>query len=153
MKIKKIKLYKQRLVDKEDGYELERFEEEEVPCVITNRALKMCEQLGVTKSSLMRDIMFMSSNAVENEDGEMALTTTVEDERMLAAIYVGYIGGHLLLGNKEPYYSYDEFLDRYNIDLLESFNIYQDLALATQNEFAQEIVRSTKMDPGTGEKK
>lgn len=151
MKIQKIKLYKRSLVEVGGEYEVEITDAEEVPCVITNRALKMCEQLGVTKTSLISDIMSMSSSAKIDESGDMAITKTADDERVLAAIYVGYVGGQLMLG-KNPDYDYDEFLNRYHADVGQAFSVYQEIIMVEENDFVKEINRSTKK-VGTGEKK
>ena len=56
MKINKIKLYTQSLVEKDGEYEIEISDVEEVPCVITNRALQKCKQLGITETSLAQDL-------------------------------------------------------------------------------------------------
>ena len=95
----------------------------------------------------------MGMSAQENEKGEVVSMNVVEDERILKAIYAGYVGGQLLLGKPNPDYDYDEFIDRYNDDVLERFNLYQELIVTEDNKFVQEIIRSTKRTPGKGEKK
>lgn len=153
MKVNKIKLYKQSLVEKDGEYEIEISDVEEAPCFITNKALQICKQLGVTKTSLAQDLMIMSSGAQQTEDGDTVITNVVEDENILKAIYVGYVGGQLMLGKSTPEYDYDEFLDRYQDDVVDRFNLYQDLLVTEENQFVQEIIRSTNKSVGKGEKK
>lgn len=153
MKIQKIKLYKQSLVEMEDDFKLEITDIETVPCVITNRALQLCNQLGVNDSSLVQDLLIMTQNAQVTENGDIVITKIVEDEKILKAIYTGYVGGQLLLGNIEPKYNYDEFIERYHDSSSEKYTIYQSIAMASQNDFVKEIEKSTNKATGKDVKK
>lgn len=151
MKIQKIKLYKQKIVEKDGEFELEKTDEKEVPCVITNRALQMCNQAGVIKTSLAQDLAIASTGSYSG-DGS-AVAAMLKDEKVLQTIYVGYVGGQLLLGKTNPEFDFDEFIDRYNADTLDKIDLYQKLMVTEDNKFVQEINHSTKKTAGKGEKK
>ena len=170
MKINKITLFKQELVEENGEYKLITKDEETVPCVVTNRALQVAKQMGVTKSSLATDLLNLQpadeinakelkqleSGEINPEDVNIKLGQfgEIEDEKMLQAIYVGYIGGQILLGNREPKYDFDEFLERYNVGVTERVTLYMNLLTdERKNEFKSEIEKSTKKTVGKGEKK
>ncbi len=170
MKINKITLFKQELVEKDGEYELVIKDEETVPCVVTNRALQLAKQMGVTKSSLATDLLNLQpadeinakelkqleSGEIEPEDVNIKLGQfgEIEDEKILQAIYIGYIGGQFLLGNKEPKYNFDEFLERYNAGVTERITLYMNLLTDERgNEFKTEIEKSTSKKVQKGEKK
>lgn len=152
MKINKIKLYVQKLIEKDGEYVIEPSEIEEVPCVITNKALKLCRQYGVGKTGLVQDFVVSSTNTGPQEDGTYMMKIA-DDEQILKAIYVGYVGGQLLLGKEEPDYTFDEFIERYHDNVVEKFNLYQSLISTSTNEFVKTIERSTNKAVGKGEKK
>lgn len=149
MKIEKITLSRQELVEKDGEYELVEKDKEAVPCVITNRALQLAKQMGVTKTSLMTDLM----NLAPSEEKEDVQVNDLDDERVLQAIYVGYIGGQLLQGNKEPKYNFDEFIERYNAGTVERAVTYNKILAAEDNKFAKEVQKSTSKKVQKGEKK
>lgn len=170
MKIKTITLSKQELIEKDGEYELVEKDKETVPCVVTNRALQTARQMGVTKSSLATDLLNLQPAEEINikelkqlERGEINPEDVsvkigefgeIDDFKMLQAIYVGYIGGQLLLGNKKPKYDFDEFIERYNVDITERTTLYMNLLTDSRgNEFKNEIEKSTKKTVGKGEKK
>lgn len=142
MKIEKITLSQQKLVEIEGEYDTVESEAEKVPCVITNRALKIAREQGEIRTSLITDLTRVS----EGED--------LEDERILQAIYVGYVGGQILMGNKMPKYSFDEFTERYNDSTTEKGILYSKLLTAEkENNFANGVEKNTKKTVGKGEKK
>ncbi len=149
MKIEKIILSRQELVEKDGEYELAEKDKETVPCVITNRALQLAKQMGVTKTSLMTDLM----NLAPSEEKEDVQVNDLDDEKVLQAIYVGYIGGQLLQGNKEPKYNFDEFIERYNAGTVERAVTYNKILAAEDNKFAKEVQKSTSKKVQKGEKK
>lgn len=170
MKIEKITLSRQELVEKDGEYELVEKDKETVPCVITNRALQIARQEGVTKSSLATDLLNLQpadeinmNDLKKIENGKMAPEDAniklgkfgeVDDLKMLQAIYVGYIGGQILLGNKQPKYSFDDFLEVYNADVVERTTLYMNLLTDTRkNDFKGEIEKSTSKKVQKGEKK
>jgi len=141
--IPKIKMYDQKLIETDEGYEIKAENVQEEPCIITNKALKEARDNGNIKTALMSDLISMW----ESEDSE------VEDEKITTAVYVGYIGGQLLKGNKK-YLSYDEFLEKYHDSITEKGVIYQEIMMAdTKNAFAESIERSVDKSSKKGEKK
>lgn len=149
MKIKKLRLYKEAIVEKNGDFELEVSEIEEVPCLVTNKALQVCRQLGVTETSLAEDFNLV----LRNSDKDGTVRKMPDDKLMLQAIYVGYVGGQLLLGKDMPKYDYDEFLTRYHESVNDRWNTYIGLFMTEENKFVEGIVKSTKKTVGKDEKK
>ena len=152
MKIQKITLYLQNLIEKDGEFVIEATNVEEVPCVITNRALSVCRGYGIGETGLIQDFVTLSANTGPRPDGSFSMKTA-GDEQILKAIYVGYVGGQLLLGKAEPDYTYDEFTERYHGDVSEKFNLYQALIVFPSNEFVKNIEKSTDKAVKKGEKK
>lgn len=152
MKIQKIMLYQQKLIEKDGEFVIEPTNVEEVPCVITNKALSICRNYGIGKTGLIQDFVTTSTNTRPQPDGTYQMKVA-EDEQILKAIYVGYVGGQLLLGKSEPDYTYDEFLERYHDDIMEKFSLYQELIISPSNEFVKAIENSTDKAVKKGEKK
>ncbi|WP_130806520.1 hypothetical protein [Senegalia massiliensis] len=152
MKIEKITLFKQEMAEQDNELILKVTEEETVPCVITNKALKVANELGTTRSSLVTDLMQLGGSVDEDKVGD------VEDIKILTSIYVGYIGGQILKGvnvyEEDAIYTFDEFVERYNDSSMEKVLLYQKLITAEkENKFADKIERSTNKTPNKGEKK
>lgn len=152
MKIQKITLYLQNLIETDGEYAIEPTDVEEVPCVITNRALSLCRDYGIGETGLIQDFVTTSTNTRPQPDGSY-LMAVAGDEQILKAIYVGYVGGQILLGKAEPDYTYDEFIERYHGDVSEKFNLYQALIVSPSNEFVKNIEKSTDKAVKKGEKK
>lgn len=142
MKIEKITLSKQELIEEDGEFILKEIEEEVVPCVITNRALQISRDEGNIETSLITDL----TKAGEGID--------IGDDRILKAIYVGYVGGQILKGQKEPKYSFDEFIKRYNDTTTEKAIVYAKLIMAEKdNNFANDIEKNISKKKDKGEKK
>ena len=121
-------------------------DEETVPCVITNRALQMAAQMGVTKTSLVTDLMNLSTS----KEGKV---NDLDDFKILQTIYVGYLGGELLRGKDGPKYTFEEFIDVYNASTIERTIVYNNLLVKDENNFKKGIENSTRKGLEKGEKK
>ena len=133
MKIEKLELYNIKLTVKDDEFITEISDKETVPLVITNKALKYGHSNGIIDSSLVSDLVLLSE--------DMGL---LQDMKILQTIYLGYIGGQMMLG-KSNYYTLEEFTNKFNIDTAEQVQLYQKLMIRDDNNFIKDIEKNTKL--------
>lgn len=140
MKLEKVELCKQEVKEKDGDFIVEKSEVENVPLVLTNRAINYAHQEGVIENSIISDLVSLSQMD-ENMDG-------LDDMQIMKTIYTAYIGGQFMLGKNKPKYSKEQFLDRLHIGTMEQMELYQQILVSKENKFVKDIERSTKKEPG-----
>jgi len=155
IKVSTIELKDVEVVELEDGSYDSRFvNPRKYPAFLTNRALKKGRNMGVTKSSLISDLIQMNSLFKSNQKGKEnpeidleSLTPEqaeiIEAENYLPVIYLGLLGA-----NKNLDLDYDDFLDQYQGDLSQIIQDYMELVMPyidqNSNEFKKEFENKTK---------
>ncbi len=158
IKVSTIELKEIETVQLEDGnFESKLVNPKKYPAFLTNRALKRGKNMGITKSSLIGDLVeinaLLKGHQKENENGEEgeldieSLTPeqaqVIEAENYLPVIYLGIIGA-----NKSLDLDYDDFLDQYHADLSQIIQDYVELVMPyidqNSNEFKKEFEKKTK---------
>ncbi|MCP3742797.1 hypothetical protein [Rossellomorea sp. BNER] len=148
IKINTIVLKDIEIIELENGdFEKRYINPKKYPAFITNRSLATGRNLGITKTSLISELIIMKG--VFPGDGEINIddikpeqAVLLDSERYLPTIYLGLIGA-----NKDLELSYEEFLDRYHGDIEQILNDYVGLVAPfvqeNSNEFAKGLKKST----------
>ena len=134
MKLEKIELYKMMAEMVDGEFEVIQTDVETVPLVITNKALKYAHQNDIIQSSLISDLVTLSQMG---ED-----MGALQDMKIFKTIYVAYVGGQFMLGNKEPKYNEEEFAERFQVSTMEQVTLYQKVLIGKENNFEKEIKKS-----------
>lgn len=115
------------VLNEEGEYEVRYINAEKHPAFLTHRALASGRNDGLTKSSLISELVRL--NAMTDESGDIAPEKLTEEqaegldaERYLPVIYLGLKGA-----NKNFKLSYEEFQDRYHADLTQILTDYSEL--------------------------
>jgi hypothetical protein len=148
MKVSTIVLKDVEVVELEDGSFEKRFiNPKKYPAFLTNRSLAAGRNLGITKSSLIGELVKLQSLSGENGELDMKDVTPeqadlIDAENYLPVIYLGIKGA-----NKSLELSYEEFLDKYHEDIEQVLNDYVDLIMPylqqNSNEFKKGLEKST----------
>lgn len=148
IKITAIELKEVEVVELEDGTFEKRFiNPKKYPAFLTNRSLATGRNLGITKSSLIGELVKL--NGLAGKDGKIDpenLTSEQADlidaENYLPVIYLGIIGA-----NKSIELTYDDFLDKYQGDIEQVLQDYMNLVMPyiqeNSNEFRKGFEKST----------
>lgn len=148
IKISTIELKETEVVELEDGTFEKRFiNPKKYPAFLTNRSLATGKNLGITKSSLISELVKMKS--LIGDDNEMDIDNLTSEqaeiidvENYLPVIYLGIVGA-----NKKSELTYEDFLDLYNGDIEQVLNDYMNLVMPyiqeNQNEFKKGLEKST----------
>ncbi|MGF3103651.1 hypothetical protein [Rossellomorea sp. DUT-2] len=118
------------------------------PAFLTHRSLAKGRNEGITKSSLISELIKM--NSLRGEDGEIDTENLsseqaehIDTDKYLPVIYLGIIGA-----NKSLDLSYEDFLDQYPGDLEQIMQDYIALIIPylqqDSNQFKAGLVNSTK---------
>ncbi|WP_078430484.1 hypothetical protein [Alkalihalobacterium alkalinitrilicum] len=149
IKVSTIELKEIDVIQLEDGTFEKRFiNVKKYPAFLTNRALATGRNMGITKTSLITELILIQGLLGPEDDIDTENLTTEQAEaidfsRYLPVIYLGIIGA-----NKKLDLSYDDFLDQYHGDFEETLNDY--IALVepyisqNPNEFKKGLEQSTK---------
>jgi hypothetical protein len=148
IKVSTITLKDVDIVELEDGSFEKRFvNPKKYPAFLTNRSLATGRNLGITKSSLISELVKMRS--LTDKDGELDMENItpeqadlIDTENYLPVIYLGIKGA-----NKSLELSYEEFLDKYHEDIEQVLNDYVNLIMPylqqNSNEFKKGLEKST----------
>jgi len=149
VKISAIELKEVEIVELEDGTFEKRFiNPKRYPAFLTHRSLARGQQLGITKTSLISELIKM--NQLVDSDGNIDMDNItpeqaeiIDIEKYLPVIYLGVIGA-----NKALQLSYDDFLNLYHADMEKIMIDYIELVMPyiddNPNEFKKGLEQSTK---------
>lgn len=148
MKISTIELKETEVIELEDGSFEKRFiNPKKYPAFLTNRSLVTGRNLGITKTSLIGELIKMNSLSPGNGELDMENLTSeqaelIDTEKYLPVIYLGIVGA-----NKNSELSYEDFLDGYHGDTEQVLNDYLDLVIPyvqqNSSEFRKGLEKST----------
>lgn len=152
-KIEVITLKEREFLETEEGY-VEAFKnEKKYPVFLTNYALRKGYDLGLIKSTLIADLLKISTvedGATEKEQGQSALET-FDERKILNVIYLAFLGA-----NRNSNLDVDDFTDRYHASYTDQLELYINLIKGaienSTNSFAKGLEKSTQR-PSSNEKK
>ncbi len=139
-------------VYEEDGIYKEKYiDTEKYPAMLTNYSLKVGQDRGLIKGSLLADIMHLQKlqDVEDNPDQAAEAMERLDTTECLKVIFLACAG----LKKGFPY-SFDEFAERYHEDtetIIETYaELISDLAQKDTNQFAKALENSTKKKPKKG---
>lgn len=145
MKIFQVNLKDIEILLDEETDEFKQFtkNEKKYPCFITNYSLKLGSDLGITKGSLVADILKFKGLKSDNEEEQEKALQNFDQVEMQKVIYLGFLGA-----NKNTEMNFDSFLEKFHYSFEETVDLYVDLItnLMSQdaNKFAKGLKGSTK---------
>lgn len=148
-KIETVVLKNMRLIETENGYEKEYFNEQKFPAVITNYSLSMGEKLGLINGSQLSDLGDIQelfrvalNPRFDIKKAEKALKD-IDINKYLKVIYLAVLGG-----NPQLKLTFEEFSSLYHEDTPTIIDTYTKLILSTLtdevNKFAEGFQKSIK---------
>ncbi|MBH0159113.1 hypothetical protein IHV10_22340 [Fictibacillus sp. 5RED26] len=144
MKISKVNLKKIEVLEQDGEYSTVIAEEKNVPCMITNHALKRGKDLGLIKTSLIAGLMklqglekFKTKNGVDPR-----ALDSIDEVELQSVIYIGILGA-----NRNIELSFEEFLEQFHYSFDETVTLYTNILsnyMPNDNQFAKGLAASTK---------
>lgn len=149
IKISTIELKEVEIIELEDGSHEKRYvNPKKYPAFLTNRSLAKGKNMGITKSSLISELVEIqglvgNKGEIDAENLTVEQAEIMDSEKYLPVIYLGIVGA-----NKNLNLSFDEFLDLYHGDFEQILNDYVELVMpyiqANPNKFKKGLEQSTK---------
>lgn len=148
-KIETVVLKQMRIIETENGFEKEYYNEQQLPAIITNYSLSMGEKLGLIAGSQLTDLGDIQelfkvalNPRFDVNKAEKALKD-IDINKYLKVIYLAVLGG-----NPNLNLTFEEFTSLYHEDTATIIDTYTKLVLATlvekTNKFAEGFKNSTK---------
>lgn len=142
MKIQKLTLKEVEVIEVDGEFEKRFINAKTYPIFLTNWALKKGFEEGLLESSLVSSLAkLMPYMQSENKEG---MLEHLDEQNMIRVIYLAFIGA-----NRKVEMSYDEFLDKYHLDFIETTTLYVKLisdTISKENSFAKSLEQSTKKE-------
>jgi rubrerythrin len=142
-------------VYEENGSFKERYiNEKKIPAMLTNYSLKMGKDTGLTKGSLLSDVIKLQAvqEIEENPEKAAEALTYLDEIECLKVIYLACAGL-----NKSFDMSFDSFVANYHEDTQTTLQMYatliKDLVQKDPNQFAKGLKDSTKKKKKKGNPK
>jgi hypothetical protein len=148
IKVSTITLKELEMIELENGeFEGRYVNPKKYPAFLTHRSLAKGRNEGITKSSLISELIKM--NSLRGKDGEIDTENLtpeqaehIDTDKYLPVIYLGIMGA-----NKSLDLSYEDFLDKYSGDLEQIMQDYIALIVPylqqDSNQFKAGLVSST----------
>ncbi|KMM38596.1 hypothetical protein [Guptibacillus hwajinpoensis] len=147
-KISTIELKEVEVIELENNeFETRFVNPKKYPAFLTNRSLATGMRLGITKTSLITNLVQMQGlvgkdGKIDPENISEEQAEFIDADRDLPVIYLGIMGA-----NKSLDLTFEEFLDLYHGDLEKLLNDYLDLVMVylnqNPNEFRKGLEAST----------
>lgn len=136
------------LIDEETG-EYKKFykNEKKYPVFLTNYSLSIGKDLGLTKSSLIGDILKLDGIDSDDKATREEAHEGLDQTKMTKIIYLGFIGA-----NKSIKLTFDEFIEKFHYSFEDIVEMYFTLVIALmsndKNNFASGLLKSAKKPKG-----
>lgn len=153
-KVYSIELKDVEVLEDEETGEFKRFYKDvkKYPVLLTNFSLSRGKKWGLTKSSLIADIMRLEDIDSDDKESRNKSFEAVDATEMQKVIYLGFIGA-----NKSTELTFDDFLEKFHYSLEETIELYVGLITNVMgdesNNFAKGLKNSTSAKKATGKKK
>ncbi|KZR58362.1 hypothetical protein [Pseudobacillus badius] len=152
MKIQKVVLKDIGFKENENGEFISYFtNEQSYPACLTNAALKKGKEMGIIESSLFTDLLklrelegLVKENGATDKGAKVTpeMLEALDEGKMQQVIYLGFLGA-----NRNSTLTFDEFLEKYHLPLMETIELYinlcTDAITSDSNQFATELKKST----------
>lgn len=147
MKIQKVVLKEVEVIEVNGEFEKRFINEKAYPAFLTNASVKRGFEEGLIKSSLWEDLLAMKglekAIADENEDNAVQSLSVMNDQKLIAVIYLGVLGA-----NKNLTLTFDDFLEKYHEPMEKTIELYVNLltSLISQdtNQFTKRFDAAAK---------